>query len=76
MQQYLHASAQRELEPPPQPAEPGGGEKGGGTEADDPPRYRTEGRVELQVESPTGGVTLLTGRLEGQLAWDAANMPR
>jgi hypothetical protein len=46
------------------------------TEAEDPPRYHTEGRVELQVEGPSGGVTLLTGRLEGQLAWDAASVPR
>lgn len=36
-----------------------------------PPRYRAEGRVELQLQGPSG-VELITGRLEGLLAWDAA----
>jgi hypothetical protein len=39
--------------------------------ADGPPRYRTEGRVELQLEGASG-VELITGRLEGLIAWDAA----
>jgi hypothetical protein len=41
------------------------------TESDGPPRYRSEGRLELQIESATG-VELITGRFEGQIAWDAS----
>jgi hypothetical protein len=41
------------------------------TVTDGPPRYRAEGRVELQLEGPSG-VELITGRLEGLIAWDAA----
>lgn len=39
------------------------------------PRYRAEGRVELQLEGAPG-VELITGRLEGLIAWDAADQPR
>jgi hypothetical protein len=41
------------------------------TVTDGPPRYRAEGRLELQLEGPSG-VELITGRLEGLIAWDAA----
>lgn len=42
------------------------------TESVTPARYRAEGRVELQLEGPKG-VELITGRLEGLIAWDAAD---
>jgi len=45
------------------------------TGAPGPARYRAEGRVELQVEG-TSGVELITGRLEGLIAWDAVEPPR
>ena len=41
------------------------------TAQDTPPRYRAEGRVELQLQG-SSGVELITGRLDGLLAWDAA----
>lgn len=41
-----------------------------------PPRYRAEGRLELQVEGASGGVDLITGRFEGQLAWDEVPVPQ
>jgi hypothetical protein len=44
------------------------------TSSDTPARYHAEGRVELQLEGPSG-VELITGRLEGLVAWDAAEMP-
>ena len=40
-----------------------------------PPSYRAEGRLELQLEG-SSGVELITGRFEGQLAWDEVKMPR
>jgi hypothetical protein len=40
-----------------------------------PPRFRAEGRLELQLEGASG-VELITGRFEGQLAWDEVVMPR
>ena len=40
-----------------------------------PPRYRAEGRVELQLEGPSG-VELITGRLEGLIAWDPVEPSR
>jgi hypothetical protein len=40
-----------------------------------PARYRAEGRVELQLEGPSG-VELITGRLEGLIAWDPVEPSR
>ncbi|HET8936452.1 MAG TPA: hypothetical protein VFN67_23570 [Polyangiales bacterium] len=39
------------------------------------PHYRAEGRLELQLEGASG-VELITGRFEGQLAWDEVSMTR
>jgi hypothetical protein len=38
-------------------------------ESTSPPRYHAEGRLELQLEG-SAGVELITGRFEGQIAWD------
>lgn len=58
MQQYLHASAQREQEPPPQPAQPGGGEKGAPAERNrgpegkaGSPSARQAGRMAIKGET-------------------------
>ena len=45
------------------------------TGAATPARYRAEGRVELQLEGPSG-VELITGRLEGLIAWDPVEPAR
>jgi hypothetical protein len=37
------------------------------------PHYRAEGRLELQLEGASG-VELITGRFEGQLAWDEVSL--
>jgi hypothetical protein len=71
MQQYLHASAQREQEQPPLPSEPGGGEKGAPAERNRGPEGRAgspsakqAGRMAIKGDTPERALSRAEMRAE------------